>query len=194
MKVLVVSFLLLQLSACASLVNKQSSSSGTFSQVNNNINVSAQRNWGVVGRVSIKQENNAWLANIDWQHDDVVDELVISASLSGVLANIRYQEKQIIVETQDGVQVLKNNDALQRVVGFNPPINYLKYWARGLVVPNVELLNDTGLVKERREFEQAGWRVQLSKYRQVSDIWLPHSVSVKNKRLNIKLAIEQWLK
>ena len=194
MKVLVVSFLLLQLSACASLVNKQSSSSSDFSQVNNNINVSAQRNWGVVGRVSIKQENNAWLANIDWQHDEVVDELVISASLSGVLANIRYQEKQIIVETQDGVQVLKNNDALQRVVGFNPPINYLKYWARGLVVPNVELLNDTGLVKERREFEQAGWRVQLSKYRQVSDIWLPHSVSVKNKRLNIKLAIEQWLK
>ena len=194
MKVLVVSFLLLQLSACASLVNKQSSSSSDFSQVNNNINVSAQRNWGVVGRVSIKQENNAWLANIDWQHDEVVDELVISASLSGVLANIRYQEKQIIVETQDGVQVLKNNDELQRVVGFNPPINYLKYWARGLVVPNVELLNDTGLVKERREFEQAGWRVQLSKYRQVSDIWLPHSVSVKNKRLNIKLAIEQWLK
>ncbi len=194
MKVLVVSFLLLQLSACASLVNKQSSSSSDFSQVNNNINVSAQRNWGVVGRVSIKQENNAWLANIDWQHDEVVDELVISASLSGVLANIRYQEKQIIVETQDGVQVLKNNDELQRVVGFNPPINYLKYWARGLVVPNVELLNDTGLVKERREFEQAGWRVQLSKYREVSDIWLPHSVSVKNKRLNIKLAIEQWLK
>jgi len=194
MKVLVVSFLLLQLSACASLVNKQSSSSSDFSQVNNNINVSAQRNWGVVGRVSIKQENNAWLANIDWQHDEVVDELVISASLSGVLANIRYQEKQIIVETQDGVQVLKNNDELPRVVGFNPPINYLKYWARGLVVPNVELLNDTGLVKERREFEQAGWRVQLSKYREVSDIWLPHSVSVKNKRLNIKLAIEQWLK
>jgi outer membrane lipoprotein LolB len=193
MKVLVVSFMLL-LSACASLVNNQSSQSTAFLQAENNAKVSAQKNWGVVGRVSIKQENNAWLANINWQHDEIVDEVVISASLSGVLASIRYQEKQIIVETQDGVQVLRNNDDLQNIVGFNPPINYLKYWARGLVVPNVELLSDTGLIKEMRRFEQAGWHVQMRKYRQVGQVWLPHSVSVKNERLNIKLAVEQWLK
>jgi len=194
MKFLVVFFLLLQLPACASLVNKQSTPSKVFSQTDNQINVLAQKNWGVVGRVSVKQANDAWLANINWQHNEIVDELVISASLSGVLASVRYQGKQVIVETQEGVQVLQNNEELHSIVGFNPPINYLKYWVRGLTVPNVKLSNDTGFVEEGRSFNQAGWRVRLYGYQQKDAIWLPYRVSIKNERLKIKLAVEQWLR
>lgn len=191
MKVLCIVFIVMQLSACAMIVEKNSQK--ITSLANNATKVSGVKEWSVLGRVSIKQPQEAWLASIEWVHKDKFDELVISSSLSGTLANIRYSEHQIVVTTSEGIRQLKSAEEMHQVIGFNPPVPYLKYWVRGLSVPGVDLINDSGSILEGRSFKQDGWVIKLQRYRLIGGVWLPHKISVARNELKIKLAIEQWM-
>ncbi|PCH83569.1 MAG: outer membrane lipoprotein LolB [Piscirickettsiaceae bacterium] len=191
MRALCIAFVLMQLSACATIVEKKPHTE--LSIASNAAKVSELKEWGILGRVSIKQPHQAWLASIEWAHNKKLDEVVISSSLSGTLASIRYSDHRIVVKTSEGTRQLKNVEEMQQVIGFNPPVPYLKYWVRGLPVPNVGLIKDGGSIKEGRTFKQEGWLVKLHRYQLVGDVWLPHKISVVGDELNIKLAIEHWL-
>ena len=192
MRQFLLALLFAQLSACA-IFEVTESPEEVYSYDENTKRVAAQKNWRVIGRIAVKQPSSSWLANIEWQHALLFDDIVIGSSLSGTFANVRYVNEQILVQTSDGLRILKTGEELQQIVGFNPPVNYLKYWVRGLVAPGVVVYADTGNTPKGRAFKQGQWQVKLGKYKLVGHVWLPHKVAISEGNLTIKLAVEKWL-
>lgn len=87
---------------------------------------------------------------------------------------------------------------LEAVTGLAVPIAQLKNWIKGLPNNNDDyVLTDKGLVYELTPQcnDCQNWQVSYGNYKQVNNVWLPYSVTLKHKHDTkqwIKIRITQW--
>ena len=138
--------LVMQLVACASLPPLDE----TFNENlvdRNSLKVLAIDEWSLVGRLAVRSESDSWLTRLDWEHKDYFDTLLISTSLGGVLARLRFEGGIIYFTDSEGVVRIINEDELEEMLGYVPPIHQLKYWLRGVFDPSKAVI--TGRVIAR---------------------------------------------
>jgi outer membrane lipoprotein LolB len=84
------------------------------------------------------------------------------------------------------------HDALVRRLGFEPPLNSLRYWIQGVPDPgsvSTESLSAQGYLGS---LAQSGWTVTFGDYMQTGDGALPQKMTVTRATVRVKLVIEAW--
>jgi len=182
-----------QLVGCALLAPTETESVPYIAQ-ENEAKLLAIENWGLVGRLALHKANDSWVLKVNWLHTEQVDRLKLSSTLGGTLATILHSKGQVVISNSEGTQYLKDAEEIESVLGFDPKIDYLKYWVRGLRVPGLAVKNSLVENTPSVFFEQAGWLIKQQRYRYEKGVWLPNKVTVSESEIKIKLVVDEWLK
>lgn len=145
--------------------------------------------WAFEGRIAITGKNDAWSANINWEHSPTEDLIKLSGPLGqgGVL--IQLNASGVTID-QGGGDVKSSTDVenfINQQVGLSVPVNSLRYWVVGL--PDKSQTAST----IENGFEQVGWKNQYKTMQPVGSYVLPRNMTVTSETVKLKLFIDQWI-
>jgi len=184
--------MVMQLIACASLPPlDETVNEGLVER--NSLKVLAIDEWSLVGRLAVRSESDSWLTRLDWEHKDYFDTLLISTSLGGVLAKLKFEGNVIYFTDSDDVTRIINEDELEAMLGYVPPIYQLKYWLRGVSDPSKAVIAGR-VIDGYREFMQQGWQVKVGRFTKVGSVLLPKKITTIKGGVKVKVVVEEWIK
>jgi outer membrane lipoprotein LolB len=143
--------------------------------------------WQLQGRLLLKGDD-VLTANIQWQHDALVDDLRLAGMLGLGAVRITLSESEITLDQGQGnKKVSRDIDAfIAQEIGFIVPISALRFWVLGVPLQNEP-------VRQFADgFEQFGWRIKYRGYLQTTVGAMPYKISVTKNSLKLKLIVDQW--
>jgi outer membrane lipoprotein LolB len=145
--------------------------------------------WAFEGRIAITGKNDAWSANINWEHSPTEDLIKLSGPLGQGGALIQLNSSGVTID-QGGRDVKSSTDVenfINQQVGLAVPVNSLRYWVVGL--PDKSQTAST----IENGFEQVGWKNQYKTMQPVGSYVLPRNMTVASETVKLKLFIDQWI-
>ncbi|MGX2041977.1 lipoprotein insertase outer membrane protein LolB [Methylocaldum sp. MU1018] len=152
------------------------------------------KSWRLEGRIGVQTANDAWQANLFWEHDTNQDRLRVSGPFSQGMVSIVLQKDLIYINEGGGVtESSRDPDAmLKDRLGFVVPLSSLRYWITGLPDPNRDhtpLYEEAGSL---RGFRQSGWTLRFERYMTVDDRVMPQKMAIQGPEVKLKLIADNW--
>jgi len=89
-----------------------------------------------------------------------------------------------------------NNDAaraeLANRLGFDPPIDNLRYWVLGVPEPDHPAQESLDAQQRLATLEQDGWQIQYTDYMSVGGEWLPSKLTLQRQGIRVRLVVDGW--
>ena len=150
--------------------------------------------WQFNGRVSLVQEEQGWHAGISWQEHGDQFQLQISGPLGQEAFRLTGNPAGVILEDKKGKKTSARdaNSLLLQTTGWSLPVNGLRYWVRGLVVPGEKARERRDLQGRLLELEQSGWSINYSRYHFVDDLGWPAKLQLVRDDVSVRLVIDKW--
>ena len=145
--------------------------------------------WQLDGRIAISAPKDSWSAHIDWQHAPNTEKLKLSGPLGQGAVAVNLAGDNVTVDRGNG-RVLQSDEPerfINQQLGIEVPLRSLRYWAIGVPEPDLDFQATAD------GFVQSGWLVDYREMQQTNKGALPQKLSVSNKRVKLKLIIDQWI-
>lgn len=157
--------------------------------------VSALTRWGLSGKLGIRQPDAGASLGIVWDQDGNDYLVRVRGPLGQSAALVRGDERRVVVE-RAGESPLVGDDAgalVREALGWDIPVNALKFWIRGLPDPGLEVQSATYLEGGWfGELAQRDWHVELSRYREVDGLTLPGRIRARRDHVTLTLVVTRW--
>lgn len=150
--------------------------------------------WRLSGRAAVRTSSDSGTVTVRWRESAGGYRVDLSAPMAAGAVRIEGDDQSALLRTASGDRYrgASPRELLRRAAGYDLPVEYLRWWLRGLPVPDVEGTVTLDGEGSAVAFEQAGWRVTLSEYRAVGDYRLPHRLSVNGEQGSARIAIARW--
>jgi len=145
--------------------------------------------FSLVGRVAMRQGDEAASARFTWRHTGADDELVISTPLGQGIAEItrRYGVYTLVTANGERHSASDPERLTQQVLGYALPLDGLPDWVQGR--PEAGAKAVTRYDGDRLvELRQRGWLIDYSG----SDERPPRRVRLTRGDLDIRVVIDEW--
>lgn len=154
----------------------------------------ALKAWKVEGRIGVQATQDAWQADLHWEHEPAQDRLRLSGPLSQGMVSIVLQKDLIYINEGQGVSRLSHDpDALLRErLGFTVPLPSLRYWILGVPDPAQEYASLPSEGGASPGFRQAGWAVRVDRYTNVGNLVLPQKLGIQGNGVRLKIIADHW--
>ncbi len=146
------------------------------------------------GRLGVQADGKGYSASLIWQHNAEQDDIRIYSPLGGQLARIQKTADGISLEDAQG-QVSAGKDAeslTQTLLGWRLPLNGLADWALGRPANSAMASLTWDEAGHTLSLNEADWVIEYQHYQANSAAFLPHKLSLKNARVQLKLIVEKW--
>lgn len=150
--------------------------------------------WAINARVAVRKGNTGMSALLRWAQDKDAYRVSIYGPFGQGAVQLHGDRDGGELRTSDDKTYRARN--MQRLLyerlGWPIPVLGLRYWARGLPVPDVATrfgFDDQGRLAW---VEQFGWHVSYPGYRSVNGVELPRRITIERDDLRVKLVIDQW--
>ena len=176
-------FLILLLSGCAATPLLESSrSAAEFSD------------WQLQGRIALTHGDQGWHASLLWQQQATAYQLKVSGPLGQGGFQLAGDEAGVVlVDAEGNSSSAYDGDALLlQVTGWQLPVTGLRYWVRGLPVPDVEASRVYDKSGQLSRLEQSGWRIDYQRYQLVEGAAMPSKLQLEREGISVRLVIKQW--
>jgi outer membrane lipoprotein LolB len=152
------------------------------------------KSWRMEGRIGVQTSEDAWQANLFWEHEPAQDRLRVSGPLSQGMVSIVVQKDLIYINEGNGItHASRDPDAmLQERLGFAVPLASLRYWMLGVPDPeqtSTPLPAGEGFLSG---FEQAGWVIRVERSRDIENLMLPQKLLVQGRGVKLKIIGDNW--
>ena len=161
--------------------------------------------WDIRGRLSIRNEQQVFPADLFWQQQQQHLMLRLVAPFGqGTTQISRVDGQDYRVITPQGQQIMVDSPASLTLYAFGVALPYqeLQYWIRGLPA-------ETGHVWRARfdeqnrliAFQQNGWDIRILRYQHHGDVDLPNKIFLSllndsdeplGDRVDVRLIIQRW--
>jgi outer membrane lipoprotein LolB len=151
--------------------------------------------WNLQGRVGIETGKDSGNATMSWEQNGEEYAIRISAPLSQGTFELKGGMQGVTLRGPDNrVASAADPQALmQDQLGWSLPVAGLKYWIRGIPMPNRPVaavhFDDAGRLSD---LEQDGWRVSVQRYKKVGGEELPDKIFMENAPLKMRVVIGEW--
>lgn len=154
----------------------------------------AVREFDLGGRVAVRYQEQGFSANLDWQHSQKTDQLLILNPLGQGVAQISRDDDGVRLKTADRREFNAHDaEALtQQVLGWGLPLKGLGYWAVGAAAPGPVNVLERDAAGRLARIEQDGWSIAYHDYRSISGVDLPARIELARPELEIKLLVDNW--
>jgi len=150
-------------------------------------------------RVAAAVGSEGFNVSLAWNQQGERSTLDLRAPLGFGAAHVVNDAQGLQVEAGQGQRYAgaSARDELTRRLGFEPPLQSLRYWLLGVPDPAsaaAETLSVDGL--SLLAIEQGGWQVQVQDYARYGNTALaaslPRRLSLQRDGVRVKLVIDQW--
>ena len=146
--------------------------------------------WTLEGRAAVAAGTQGWQASLDWRQSAASSELHLSGPL-GIGA-------QVITQTPNGLSI--NGAAssaatlaqLQDRLGFELPIDDLRYWLLGVPDPNGPFDLRRNDQDRAQHLVQAGWSIDYDRYMAASGDVLPAHIVLTRDDVRVRIVVDHW--
>jgi outer membrane lipoprotein LolB len=146
------------------------------------------------GRIGVVAGSDGFQGHLRWIQDGTRSTVSLDGPL-GVGGVRIVNDAGVLMVTNPSGEALDSeaaHDSLVRRMGFEPPLNSLRYWIQGVPDPagsGTETLNAQGYLGA---LLQSGWTVTYSDYMQTADGALPQKMMLLRDKVRVKFSIEGW--
>jgi outer membrane lipoprotein LolB len=158
-----------------------------------------QDNAGIEGfslqaRIGVQAEGKGFSGSLHWQHNADQDDIFLFSPLGGQVASMQKNgDKVTLTDVNGHMQSATDAETLtQNLLGWRLPLQGLANWALGRPhsTPTQALsLDDKGLIKN---LQQDDWVISYDHYSLQNSHLLPSKIVLHNKKLTLKILIEEW--
>ena len=146
------------------------------------------------GRLGVQADGKGYSASLVWQHNADHDDIRIYSPLGGQLARIQKTADGIRLEDAQGqVSVGKDAESLtQALLGWRLPLSGLADWVLGRPLNAGMATLTWDEAGHTLSLNEADWAIVYQQYQASQPAFLPHKLSLKNERVQLKLIVEKW--
>lgn len=150
--------------------------------------------WRMEGRIGVQTGEDAWQANLFWEHDAAQDRLRVSGPLSQGMVSIVLQKDLIYINEGNGVTELSRDPEamLKERLGFAVPLSSLRYWILGAPDPGSPHTPFHAGDGSSQGFRQSGWTIRLEHFMTVQERMLPQKMVVQGSGVKLKIVADSW--
>jgi outer membrane lipoprotein LolB len=151
--------------------------------------------WDMRGRISVTSEHDGWHASLFWQQKNDHYQLKIIGPLGQGTVELNGSEYRVSLRSTrepQPVVAASPERLLRRVMGWEVPVTGMRFWVRGLAVPDQRYRISVDSQGRPVRLKQSGWTILYSRYRKVQGVFLPVKITMQNDRLKVKLIISRW--
>ena len=148
----------------------------------------------VNGQLAVATPSEGFSANLRWQQQGAASDLLLRAPLGMGGARLNYDGEILKVTTSQGTQLegAPARAELVRVLGFEPPLNSLRYWLLGTPDPASIATETLDSAQRLAQLQQGEWLIDYGEYQQSAGGWLPRRVALRRGEIRVKLQLSQW--
>ncbi len=154
----------------------------------------AHASFALEGRLAVRHAGDGYSANFNWVQSSEEYSIQLWGPLGQGRTLIEGNASLIEITTADG---LKHSDdhperLMQRWLGWSIPLEIFKFWIQGRPGPQSSFaVSGTVPRDETGSFEQLNWRITPSRYRVISDTWMPMKTVATREDFKITLIIRK---
>lgn len=151
--------------------------------------------WDLNGKIGIITAQNSGSASIRWQEDKNHYTINLSGPLGAGAVTVMGEPGQVSLQASNGqtLSAATPEQLLAQTWGWQLPVSYLKYWVRGLPVPDLTAQKEFDQAGRLSSLSQQGWQISYLDYQTVGLVDLPRRINIHASNINIKLVIHQWV-
>jgi outer membrane lipoprotein LolB len=146
------------------------------------------------GRIGVVAGSDGFNGRVRWLQDGARSTVSLDGPLGVAGVRIVNDAGSLTLTTPSG-QALDSqaaHDELVRRMGFEPPLNSLRYWVQGVPDPATASTETADAQGYLGSLAQAGWTVTFGAYMQTAAGALPQKLTVARGTVRVKLIIDSW--
>jgi outer membrane lipoprotein LolB len=146
------------------------------------------------GRIGVVAGSDGFNGHLRWIQDGTRSTVSLDGPLGAGGVRI-VDDAGVLTVTNPSGEALDSqaaHDALARRLGFEPPLNSLRYWIQGVPDPAILSTESPSAQGYLGTLTQSGWTVVFNDYMQTPDGALPQKMTVARDTVRVKLVIEAW--
>jgi outer membrane lipoprotein LolB len=149
----------------------------------------------LLGRVSVRQGEEAFSGTLDWWHRPAGDEVEILGPLGqGVARLVRTPQGASLTTARGEVHTALDVEELTaRLLGWRLPLAALAHWVQG--APGTGAGGGNGICGgwgRLARLVQEGWRIEYGAWREAPGLALPGRLDVEGRDLRLRLVVDAW--
>jgi outer membrane lipoprotein LolB len=146
------------------------------------------------GRIGVVAGADGFNGRLRWMQDGTRSTVNLDGPL-GVGGVRIVDDAGVLTLTNPAGEALDSQAAhneLVRRMGFEPPLESLRYWLQGVPDPSSPSTEMPGAQGYLDSLAQSDWMVTFSVYAQTPDGALPRKLTVERGNVRVKLVIDSW--
>jgi outer membrane lipoprotein LolB len=146
--------------------------------------------WQLDGRAAVAFREQGWQASLSWQQREDSSEVHLSGPFGvGALVLKRTAEGLSMNGSPPGTAV---TEQLQERLGFELPLDHLRYWLLGVPDPGVDFNVERNAEDRAAHLTQAEWRIDYDRYMAVAGDVLPARFVLSREGVRVRIAVDHW--
>jgi outer membrane lipoprotein LolB len=146
------------------------------------------------GRIGVVAGSDGFNGRLRWVQEGARSTVSLDGPLGVGGVRISAEAGALTMTTPSGEALDSQaaHDELVKRMGFEPPLQSLRYWIQGVpdpASPSTETPDAAGYLGA---LVQAGWSVTFGAYMQTADGALPQKVTVERGTVRVRLILESW--
>lgn len=152
------------------------------------------QSWQVNGKIALQTAQNSGSATVDWAQNQRSYNISMYGPLGANGLKLSGRPGYAMLETSDGKRYTANSaeQLLAKRWGWNLPVSNLRYWIRGLPVPNIPAQSQSDNLGRLTTLSQEGWHIQYLSYVNTGTVDLPNKLFITSSSLRVKIFVYQW--
>jgi outer membrane lipoprotein LolB len=146
------------------------------------------------GRIGVVAGSDGFNGRLRWMQDGTRSTVNLDGPL-GVGGVRIVDDAGVLTLTNPTGEALDSQAAhneLVRRMGFEPPLESLRYWLQGVPDPSSPSTEMRGALGYLDSLAQSDWMVTFSLYAQTPDGALPRKLTVERGNVRVRLIIDSW--
>ena len=150
--------------------------------------------WQFKGRVSLIKGEQGWHASLNWRESAGRYRLDLSGPLGQGAVRVDGDGAGVRLQTADGRDyVAQDADALvQSVTGWHFPVAGIRYWVRGVPVPEEQAVINTDRNGRLVHLVQAGWDITYDRFQDLDGRAWPTRLRLSTADISVRLVVDEW--
>jgi outer membrane lipoprotein LolB len=146
------------------------------------------------GRVAVAAGGEGFNARLRWVQDGKETRVSLDGPLGAGGVQVTSDGSAVSIVTSRGDRL--DNDAarteLANRLGFDPPLNSLRYWILGVPEPGHPAQESVDAQQRLSALQQDGWQIQYTDYMSVGGEWLPSKLTLQRQGVRLRVVVDGW--
>lgn len=151
--------------------------------------------WALDGRIAVRSRGEGWHASLRWVQTGAAFRIELSGPLGQGAVRLWGDPGGVSLERADGLRDRAADAAalLERHTGWVLPVDGLRFWVRGLAVPERPARWDHDAGGRPLRLQQDGWDIRYTAFQEPpADAALPRRIELVRDGLQARLIIDRW--